>query len=164
VAAALCIAGRIDSNDVFCDPCCGAGTIIAERLGYGPAQKVFGFDISNEAIRLSKQNLSRFGRQVDLRTADMRSLPLESNSVDIIVANLPFGIRVGDRTQNRSLYRDFLKESHRMLTSGGRLVAYTHDATAFELGCRDAGWQGVQRIASVQAGGLTVKVYRGVRA
>lgn len=163
VAAALCIAGKIDSNDVFCDPCCGAGTIIAERLSYGPAKKVLGFDISNEAIQLSKQNLSRLGQKVDLRTADMRNLPMESNSVDIIVANLPFGIRVGDRTKNRSLYRDFLKESYRILASGGRLVAYTHDATAFELSCRDSGWQGVQRIASVQAGGLTVKVYKGFR-
>lgn len=162
VAASLCIAGNINFSDVFCDPCCGAGTIIAERLGFGPAKRVFGFDLSKEAISLSKQNLSRFSHIVDLRKADMRNLPLESKSLDIIIANLPFGIRTGDRSQNRSLYRDFLKESQRVLTSGGRVVAYTQDASAFELGCRDSGWQGVQRIASVRAGGLTVQVYKGV--
>jgi tRNA G10 N-methylase Trm11 len=164
VAAALCMAGGIVSADVFCDPCCGAGTIIAERLGYGPAKEVFGFDISKEAVRLSQQNLSRFSSAVKIRMADMRSLPLENNSVTIIVANLPFGIRVGDRGQNRNLYRDFLKEAYRVLTPKGRLIAYTHDASAFESGCRDAGWQGVQRVASVHAGGLTVLVYRAVRS
>lgn len=163
VAAALCIAGKVDFRDVFCDPCCGAGTVIAERLGYGPAKKVFGFDISPEALSLSKQNLSRFGMSVTLRKADMRRLPLDDNSVDVVVANLPFGIRVGDRSQNRSLYKDFLNESQRVLSPKGRLVAYTHDASAFELACRESGWQDMKRLASVQAGGLTVMVYKGLR-
>jgi 23S rRNA G2445 N2-methylase RlmL len=161
VAASLCLAGGIDSSDVFCDPCCGAGTIIAERLGFESAKKVFGFDISNQAIKLSEQNLARFGNLVELQTADMQNLPLKNNSLNIIIANLPFGIRVGDRSMNRKLYSGFIKEAQRVLASGGRLVAYTQDKNAFEKAYNDADWKKMEQLAKVQAGGLTIYIYKG---
>jgi len=163
VASALCIIGEINSDDIFCDPCCGSGTILAERSSLGPVHDVLGFDISAEAIGISQKNLSRFGDKVKLQTADMRKLPLPAETVNIIVANLPFGIRVGDRDKNRMLYRDFLKEAQRILTLNGRLVAYTQDISAFDQACHDVGWKNIQHITSVEAGGIKVAVYRGIR-
>ena len=163
VAAALCIAGEINPDDVFCDPCCGAGTILAERLALGPVRSALGFDISPAAIGLSEKNLSNFGNRVKLEAADMTRLPVESNSINVTVANLPFGIRVGHRANNRKLYRDFLKEARRILAPGGRLIAYTSDTAAYEQAAGDLKWKSIQLFGSIQAGGLTVTIYKGVQ-
>lgn len=46
---------------------------------------------------------------------DATSLPLRSDTVDVIIADLPFGRRCGNHSINQSLYRAMLREMHRVL-------------------------------------------------
>ncbi|MBF0224294.1 MAG: methyltransferase domain-containing protein [Desulfobacterales bacterium] len=163
VGASLCIASEIKPDDIVCDVCCGAGTILFERLKMSSAHKVLGFDLSSEAIKLCKKNLSIFKEKFLTAIADMRRLPLENNSVNVVIANLPFGIRVGERNKNKELYANFLKETKRILLPNGRIIAYTHDTASFESACKMLNWKNIHRIAEVQAGGLTITIYKGAK-
>jgi predicted RNA methylase len=162
VGAALCFLGEIHPDDVVCDPCCGAGTILVERLSIGPARQILGMDPSAAAIEASSNNLARYDDARLLSRADMANLPLARKSVNLLIANLPFGIRLGRREKNLALYSRFLAEASRVLAGGGRLVAYTHDRQAFRKASAKTGWKDMAEEASIQAGGLSISVYKGV--
>jgi hypothetical protein len=49
-----------------------------------------------------------------------------------------------------------------VLARGGRLVAYTHDRQAFRKASAKTGWKDMAEEASIQAGGLSISVYKGV--
>ena len=88
-----------------------------------------------------------------MRRRSLLALPLAAHSLDVMIANLPFGIRVGQRQSNFSLYCALLSEARRTLRPGGRLVAYTEDSAAFTRAARQD-WPNFARIAVIQAGVL----------
>ncbi|MCZ6676752.1 MAG: methyltransferase domain-containing protein, partial [Candidatus Poribacteria bacterium] len=113
------------SNDVFLDPMCGAGTILierahAERYGY-----LLGGDLSVDAIQAAHANIGRKHHPRQLFQWDAQFLPLSHRSVDKIVCNLPFGKQIGEKTEISTLYRQFLKECRRVLKPTGRIVLLT---------------------------------------
>ena len=77
-----------------------------------------------------REKLLRFGLQ---RCAggcginwDATRLPLRSGVIDVIVSDLPFGQRCGNKRQNMKLYPALLKEFHRVLTpKNGRAILLT---------------------------------------
>ncbi|OLE54213.1 MAG: hypothetical protein AUG51_09260 [Acidobacteria bacterium 13_1_20CM_3_53_8] len=169
VAAALCFAAvereltTISSKGegkVLVDPCCGAGTILYEWLSLFPRAQAIGYDISERAIELSRANLAPIAAKHELRTADMRRLPLKDGSADFIICNLPFGVRVKHKDSNRTLYREFAAEAVRVLRHGGWLVTYTSDRQAITYALRAAGWKSASPLTKVSAGGLDVTIHR----
>jgi SAM-dependent methyltransferase len=170
VAAALCFAAAESELEhimpsggkgrVLLDPCCGAGTILSEWLSVFPQAQAIGYDISEKAIQRSQSNLDIFKTRCQVRVADMRHLPLKDSSVDFIVCNLPFGVRVKHESSNRALYASFVAEASRILRSGGWLVTYTADRQAIESALRSAGWRNELPLTKVMAGGLEVTIHR----
>ena len=170
VAAALCFAAAESdlsrtltsggAGKVLLDPCCGAGTILSEWLSIFVQAQAIGYDVSETAIHLSRQNLQTFKTRCQVRVADMRALPLKASSLDFIVCNLPFGIRVKHEASNRTLYAGFLMETSRILRPGGTLVTYTADARAMESALPSVGWKNVEPLTKVKAGGLDVTIHR----
>lgn len=168
VAAALCLvaaeteAHRLmtSGGKVLLDPCCGAGTIMREWLTLFTQARAIGYDISEKAIQLSRQNLDAFQSRCKVGVGDMRRLPLQDSSVDFIVCNLPFGVRVKHESPNRVLYAEFASEAARVLRKGGWLVTYTADRRAITSALQAAGWRDVLPLAKVLAGGLEVTVHR----
>jgi len=169
-AAALCLAATESeltsivssggAGKVLLDPCCGAGTILYEWLHIFPDATAIGYDISERAIQLSQQNLKIFETRCRLRVADMRDVPLKNSSVDFIVCNLPFGIRVKHEVSNRMLYGKFMGEALRVLRLGGTLLTYTADRQALESAIRSVGLNNVRPLTKINAGGLEVTIHR----
>ncbi len=122
-------------EDVFCDPFCGAGTIPFERAAY-PCSRLIAGDLDPKALDAARQNLQ--GAAAELLLADAACLPLQDESVDAVVTNLPWGkqIQVEDLPQ---LYRDFAGELRRILRPEGRAILFTDQDAVLLQACRGAG-------------------------
>jgi tRNA (guanine6-N2)-methyltransferase len=141
LAAAMVYLSQPRSGDRFCDPMCGAGTILAERLQAGPYQAVVGGDIDPVAVRATRSNLRSITRVLavsawqldDLRHGcivhewDAQALALASGSLDAVVSNLPFGEQIGSHQDNLALYDRFFGQLVRVLGRGGRAVLLTSE-------------------------------------
>ncbi|MBN1641577.1 MAG: RNA methyltransferase [Anaerolineae bacterium] len=125
LAAAMVQLSQPRPGDRFCDPMCGAGTILAERALHGPFGELVGGDMDPDALQAAAANLMHVpavGRAQVLHLWDARALPFRSLSLDVIVSNLPFGVQVGTHTDNVALYTRFFREMARCLRPGGRAV------------------------------------------
>ena len=164
VAAGLCHAAlrelRLEHGPRLLDPCCGSGTILEEWLSISPDASAVGADVSRDALRMSHANLLQFRDRVALLQGDLRRLPLPAQSVDAVIANLPFGIRARVRTPRWLLYRGFLAEALRVLRPEGVLLAYLADRMSMDRALGTFGITNAKPLASIaRDGGLTVTAF-----
>ena len=129
LAAAMVYLSRPRPGDRFCDPMCGAGTILAERALAGEYRQLLGGDLDPAAVQASLANLAPWcrpsvatNRDCVVHQWDARALAVRSGSLDVVVSNLPFGEQIGSHEENPALYRDVLREVGRVLHPGGRAV------------------------------------------
>jgi tRNA (guanine6-N2)-methyltransferase len=128
IAEILVRLAKVRPGDVVLDCFCGAGTNLLTVARHDVADTtLIGFDIDRQALRMAADNLARRDVHALLGRADAAQLPVADLSVDRIVANLPFGKRVGSHHENETLYPAFLREAERVLTARGRLVLLTED-------------------------------------
>ena len=129
LAAAMVALSDPTRQDRFCDPMCGAGTILAERALHSPYGELIGGDNDPEALQAAQINLSnvRYARDQVLHLWDAASLPVRTGTLDAIVTNLPFGLQMGSRASNQPLYASFFREMVRVLHPGGRAVFLTSE-------------------------------------
>ena len=124
-AAALAWLSQPHDEDVVLDPFCGAATILIERAQMGRYSMLLGSDRDREAVTAATTNVGSRYQPIKLENWDAATLPLEANSVDAIVTNLPWGIRYGTHGENRKLYPRWFAEFDRVLKPGGRTVLLT---------------------------------------
>ena len=107
---------------------------MVEHLHSGTARHVIGLDSSAEAIRCAESNLRESGTLSDstLLAGDARSIPLLDGSMDTIVADLPYGMLVGDSGGLQNLNCRTLQEASRVARPRGNLVMVTTRRRAFE--------------------------------
>jgi tRNA (guanine6-N2)-methyltransferase len=129
LARAMVIRSLPADNDVFVDPMCGAGTILAERGEHGRYGCLVGGDIRAEALAAARVNIGPRYRPIGFQRWDATHLPLASASATRVVCNLPFGVRIGPGENLEELYRAFLGEARRVLATGGRLVLLSGEAS-----------------------------------
>lgn len=128
----------------------GAGLdcfLAAHRVG--PGGRVLGVDMTPEMLDLARRNLAKVGAtNVEFRAGEIESLPVESESVDVIISNCVI---------NLSPDKDaVLREAYRALKPGGRFrvsdIVWLREPTAEEQ--RDlASWAGCV------AGALTASAF-----
>lgn len=120
-------------NERFLNLACGSGTLLIERLELQPARTAIGLDVSERALDCARANLeaSGHGHEAQLLQGDARFLPLASASVDALVADLPYGMLIGTRTENQHLYPAILAEAARVAVDWATLVAITADRKSF---------------------------------
>lgn len=123
VAHALVRLSEPEADDVFLDPCCGSGTILAERAHYA-ARLILGGDVSEEAVAAARWNTDA-GSSVSLHRWDARRLPLDSGSVTKAVTNLPFGRQIAAHEDIAVLYRELLREMNRVVAADGTILCLT---------------------------------------
>jgi predicted RNA methylase len=125
IAAVMVRLAKIRPGNAVLDCFCGAGTILVTAARQTSGLRLIGLDRDRDALRAARENLRRCGALVG--QADAQSLPIGDLKVDRVVANLPFGKRVGSHRGNVALYPAFLREAERVLVERGRIVVLTED-------------------------------------
>jgi 23S rRNA G2445 N2-methylase RlmL len=127
VAYAMAMLSQPRPDHVVLNVACGSGTLLVERLACAPASRAIGCDVDAAALRWAAQNVRAAGYDgvVELHRWDARALPLPDASVDAVLADLPFGHRVGSHGDNCTLYPAILEEAARVARTGARFVLLT---------------------------------------
>lgn len=109
------------------DPTCGTATLLIAVDHHVSGCRLLGTDHDQATVAIALRNLDRqrVTAQVDHREAT--PFAAERQSVDRVIANLPFGKQVGSHATNRLLYPAVLNEISRTLTRAGRAVLLTED-------------------------------------
>lgn len=81
-----------------------------ERIRRDRKLKIFGFDINKDAVKLALRHAERAGVKdnVHLQVQDMRDFS-SKHAHGVIITNPPYGERLLDENQLKTLYRDFGK-------------------------------------------------------
>lgn len=107
--------GKIKSGDVVLDLGSGAGFdafLAAKRVG--DDGKVIGVDMTEEMIDKARANADKYNyKNVEFKLGDIEALPIEDNSIDIIISNCVINL-APDKLK-------VFKEAFRVLKSGGRM-------------------------------------------
>jgi ubiquinone/menaquinone biosynthesis C-methylase UbiE len=129
LAAAMVQAAGVTASDRLCDPMCGSGTLLIERLLAGPAASALACDLSPTALACCRDNLqaAELSDRVTLAQADASRLNVAEASFDLVLCNPPWGDAVGAHGHNQTLYPALLTELARITAPGGRLVLLSHE-------------------------------------
>ena len=128
VAAAMAWLTEPQAGDVFLDPMCGAGTLLIERGMIERHGLLLGGDVDGATLRAAAQNIGPRHKPRQLLRWNAGRLPLASGSVDKIATNLPFGKKIGSRSENVGLYRTFFRQANRVLSAEGRIVVLSSES------------------------------------
>lgn len=92
----------------------GIDVFLAARK-VGVEGKVIGVDMTEEMIQKAKTTASKRGYEnVEFRLGEIENLPVEDNSVDVIISNCVINLS----TDKKKVFR----EAHRVLRTGGRIM------------------------------------------
>ena len=123
VAAALWRLGQLRPEERALDPCCGAGTLVAEAAALGA--RALGGDRDAAVLAAAAANLAGVGVPASLVRWDASALPLAAERIDCVASNLPWGRQVKARPRLAALYEDTTRELARVLAPGARAVLLT---------------------------------------
>ena len=150
VARALVMMTKPRPEDIFLDPMCGAGTLLIERGECGRYRQLLGGDIRPDALAAARSNIGPRYKPIELRTWNACDLPLDAGSVSSLASNLPFGKKVGDRSEMANLYARFVPEARRVLVPGAAAVLLTSERTLLERAVRDGDHFYCERMLSLE--------------
>jgi arsenite methyltransferase len=87
--------------------------IVARKIGN--KGKVIGVDMTKKMINKSRENAKKYGfKNVEFRLGDIEELPVEDNSIDIVMSNCVINL-----APNKS---KVFNEAYRVLKKGGKLL------------------------------------------
>ncbi|MFT5088215.1 MAG: tRNA (guanine6-N2)-methyltransferase [Candidatus Latescibacterota bacterium] len=132
IARAMVTLTEPKEEDVFLDPMCGAGTLLIERGESGRYRQLLGGDIREEALDAGRSNIGPRYKPIELRVWDACQLPLDMGSVSAAACNLPFGKKVGEKSELKVLYARFMPELRRVVTPGAVAVLMTSERVWLE--------------------------------
>jgi SAM-dependent methyltransferase len=105
----------------------------------GPHGRVIGVDMTDEMIRLARENARKSGlKNVEFRQGEIENLPLEDGAIDVVISNCVINLSTDKERVFREVYR-VLKPGGRMMVSDivldGELPAAVQDSVAAYTGC-----------------------------
>lgn len=127
VAYAMLRLARLQSSPrCVLDPFCGSGTVLLEAAAMYPDARLVGSDKVSECVEGARANTRAAGLadRIEVFEADARDLAerWDAGSVDAVICNPPFGVRLGLKTDFMQLYARFLRGVAHVLPPGGRAV------------------------------------------
>jgi tRNA (guanine6-N2)-methyltransferase len=159
VAAVMVRLAKIQPGQTVLDPFCGAGTLLVLAGEMAAPARLVGADHQARWLPLAAENARLRDLPLRLVRADARRLPIGTGTVDRVVANLPFGKRVGSHRINADLYPAALREVTRVLPGGGRAVLLTDDKRLFTESVQRTHQIKVIKEVTIARGGLYPTVY-----
>jgi len=135
LAFAMLKLANIKENEILLDPFCGGATIpIEAALVYDKKIKIFASDVNEKFLEGAKQNAKAAKVDfIDFKLANARRLEEFYDSVDKIITNPPYGVRMSKNKNLRGLYFDFLNSAEKVLNDKGRIVLITLRAGSFRV-------------------------------
>uniref|UniRef100_A0A8C3YLW6 U6 snRNA (guanine-N(2))-methyltransferase THUMPD2 n=1 Tax=Catagonus wagneri TaxID=51154 RepID=A0A8C3YLW6_9CETA len=120
IAWAMASLAEIKAGAFVLDPMCGLGTILLEAAKEWPDVYYVGADVSDSQLLGASDNLRAAGLKdkIELLKGSVIELPLPSESVDIIISDIPFGKKFKLGKDIKSI----LQEMERVLHVGGTIV------------------------------------------
>jgi tRNA (guanine6-N2)-methyltransferase len=158
VAFAMLHFAGYKAGDVLLDPFVGSGTIALEAAVRYPTNRIVGIDKSERVVKGAQANADILGlKNVELTAANARNLRhvVARASVDCIVTNPPWGIRIGKNDEMDDLYRGFLASATEVLKIGGRIACLLVRWEAFLHHCRSSGRWRVTMARPIRTGDIT---------
>ncbi len=161
VAHAMVVLSKPHAGDRVLNVGCGSGTLLIERLLITTAAQAIGCDTDPTALACAWRNLGAAGlsKRVELYDWDACQLPLPSASIDVVLADLPFGHLVGSHTTNLTLYPALLAEAARVTRPGGRAVLISHEVRLMERSLATLPQWRVDQQLRVDLGGLYPRIF-----
>lgn len=107
---------HIKEGDVVVDLGSGAGLdcFLASRK-VGKTGKVIGVDMTKDMIKKARENAKKYQRtNVEFRLGDIEALPIEDNSVDIVISNCVINLAPNKK--------QVFAQAYRVLKPGGKMV------------------------------------------
>ncbi|MBO6061068.1 MAG: HEAT repeat domain-containing protein [Clostridia bacterium] len=159
-AAVLRLASEyLSVNARVIDPCCGSGTFLIERGLMSPCASLTGVDIAHRAIDIARRNSELAGVNAKYTVNDILRFECH-RPYDELIANLPFGNRVGSHSSCEKLYSGLLQKLPQLVKKGGVAILYTMEFTLLKKLIREQG----QRLtllsqSRTEAGGLTPMIF-----
>jgi tRNA (guanine6-N2)-methyltransferase len=146
------------------DPFCGSGTILIEAASIRDDLRCLGADRDPEAVEGTRANAEALGMagRIEIREADARDLAesYAPASVDAVVTNPPYGIRLGRRANYTDLYRKFLAGAVTVLRPGGRVVVLVGKRrAAFNRAVREIDELDIINVRVIEIGGIYPAVF-----
>uniref|UniRef100_A0A4X2JQ89 U6 snRNA (guanine-N(2))-methyltransferase THUMPD2 n=1 Tax=Vombatus ursinus TaxID=29139 RepID=A0A4X2JQ89_VOMUR len=120
IAWTIASLAEINVGAVVLDPMCGLGTILLEAAKEWPNASYLGADVSDSQLLGACDNLKSAGLmdRIELFKFCVTELPLHSESVDVIISDVPFGKKFKLGKDIKSI----LHEMERVLCVGGTIV------------------------------------------
>ncbi len=161
VAHAMILLTQPHPDDVFLNMLCGSGTLLIERLTSGPARSVVGYEEDPMALRCAEQNVTAagFSEPIRLRQGDARDMNILAKSVDVIVADMPFGHLVGTHESNLTLYPELLNEAARVAKPGARAAIISHEIRLMETLLEESQHWKTEQVIRITLGGLHPRIF-----
>lgn len=160
VAAAMIHLTKPTPEDRFLNIACGSGTMLIERHQQMSAKVILGYDISTDFLGCARENLQAAQmRDMNLIHADGIQLPIASNSMDKLIADLPFGHLVGSHDENEWLYPAILQEAARVAQKKARFVLITHEIRLIERVLSDYDDWNLIEVIKITLSGLHPRIY-----
>jgi len=161
---------RIKKGDVICDPMCGTSAIPIESAMNWVNCYHLGGDFHEKAIERTVLNVSNIqdkllaenksSLKIDAVQWNIQHFPLKDQCVDVFASDLPFGVRMGSRSNNRTLYPCLLSEMARTGRFGARACLLTEDKTSLIKAIQTLGAYWKRRLVlSINIGGLNGFVF-----
>jgi 23S rRNA G2445 N2-methylase RlmL len=158
-AAVLHYAGvYLKENARVLDPFCGSGTFLIEREKFRKCEALTGVDIAHAAIDIARQNAAAAGSRAKFIVNDCLRFTAD-RKYDEVIANLPFGNRVGTHAQNERLYAAFVARLPEWLKPNGAAVLYTMEFTLLKKLIRETPALKLIAQERTEAGGLMPGIF-----
>ena len=147
----------LQPGETILDFVCGIGTIPIHAKFMNPMCFSLGAEIDSDAVRQAAENAR--STSVEVVQWDSRRIPLRDGCIDVIVADMPFGIRCGSHRSNARLYPMVLRETSRILRCGGRAVFLVMAKKLFLGSIASRRALEIQKSFDTVVGGLPVAIY-----
>lgn len=135
------------------DPFCGCGSLLFSMESVMHCKRLMGIDKSSNAIEAARANAQAGKSKAFFITKD--TLRFSSNSgFDIVLSNMPFGLRVGNHNNNKDLYLKFLRKLPFLLNENGVAVLYTMEYKLLQNCIRETKGLKLRDKIRTEAGGL----------